>query len=88
MDGVILLPFASRMLDYFPFEEIGKELRRSGKAVVSFMFGDRRYFDTLEERLRELGVPVYTDLRSCVLALKSYLIYSRQAQNRAAQGGG
>lgn len=79
IDGVILLPFASRMLEYFPFEEIGRVLRDSNKAVVSWMFGDRRYFDTLEERLRELGVPVYTDLRSCVLAMKSYLHFSRQA---------
>ena len=80
VDGVILLPFASRMLEYFPFEEVGKDLRRHGKAVVSWMFGDRRFFDTLEERLRGLGVPVYTDLRSCVLALKSYLHFSRQAR--------
>jgi acetyltransferase len=79
VDGVVLLPFASRMLDSFPFEDIGEEVRRSGKAVVSWVFGDIRFFDTLEERLREFGIPVYTDLRSCVLALKSYLHFSRLA---------
>jgi acyl-CoA synthetase (NDP forming) len=80
VDGVVLLPFASHMLEYFPFEEIGRALRRSGKAMVSWMFGDRRYFDTLEGKFRQLGVPVYTDLHSCVLALKSYLEFSRQAR--------
>ncbi|MDY6794596.1 MAG: CoA-binding protein [Actinomycetota bacterium] len=80
IDGVILLPFASRMLEYFPFDEIGYEVRRSGKAVVSWMFGDRSCFDTLEGRLQEFGVPVFTDLHSCVLALKSYLHFSRLAR--------
>jgi acetyltransferase len=80
IDGVILLPFTSRMLDYFPFDEIGEEVRRSGKAVVSWMFGDRRYFDILEDRLREFGIPVFTDMRSCALTLKAFLHFSRLAQ--------
>ena len=79
IDGVLLLPFAARMLEYFPFEEIGKEVRRSGKAMVSWVFGDRRYFDILEDRLKEFGIPVFTDLRSCVLALKAFLHFSRLA---------
>jgi acyl-CoA synthetase (NDP forming) len=80
IDGVILLPFASRMLDYFPFDEIGEEVRRSGKAVVSWMFGDQRYFDILEGRLREFGIPVFTDMRSCALTLKAFLHFSRLAR--------
>ena len=83
IDGMILLPFASRMLDYFPFEELGQAVRANGKAVVSWMFGDSRYFDTLEERLREYGIPVYNDLHSCVLVLRSYLNFSRQARSKS-----
>ncbi|MDI6831859.1 MAG: CoA-binding protein [Actinomycetota bacterium] len=86
VDGVILLPFASRMIEYFPFEEIGEAVRESGKAMVSWMFGDLRYFDTMEERLRDYGIPVYQDLHSCVLAMKSYLCFSRKAREKAAAG--
>ena len=87
VDGVILLPFASRMIEYFPFEEIGEAVRASGKAMVSWMFGDLRYFDTMEERLREFGIPVYNDLHSCVLAMKSYLHFARLAQGRSGKEG-
>jgi len=80
VDGVILLPFASRLLEYFPFEEVGKTVRESGKAVVSWVFGDLRFFGHYEEGLREYGIPVYTDLRSCVLAMWAYLRYSRAAR--------
>lgn len=80
IDGVLLLPFASRMLEYFPFEEIGRDVRRSGKAVVSWVFGDTRYFETLQERMQEFGVPVFSDLRSCVITLRSYLHFSRLAR--------
>ncbi|MBN2028446.1 MAG: CoA-binding protein [Actinobacteria bacterium] len=83
VDGIILLPFASRMLEYFPFEDIGEAVHESGKAVVSWMFGDSRYFDTLEEHMRDLGIPVYQDLHSCVLALKSYLGFAHQARNKS-----
>jgi len=83
VDGIILLPFASRMLEYFPFEDIGEAVHASDKAVVSWMFGDSRYFDTLEEHMRDLGIPVYQDLHSCVLALKSYLGFARQARNKS-----
>lgn len=87
VDGAILILFASREFAHFPFKEVEKELKRSGKAVVSFVFGDRRYFDILEGGLRDLGVPLYTDLRSCALAMKSYLSYSRQARDKAAGAG-
>jgi acyl-CoA synthetase (NDP forming) len=82
VDGVILLPFASRQIEYFPFEEMGAEVRRSGKAVVSWVFGDLRFFNTMEEKMRELRIPVFADLRSCVLALESYLHFARQARER------
>ncbi len=80
VDGVIILPFASRLLEYFPFEEVGRLVRESGKAVVSWVFGDLRFFGQYEENLRPYGIPVYTDLRSCVLALRAYLEYSRAAR--------
>jgi len=79
VDGVILLPFASRQLEHFPFEDIGALARESGKAVVSWVFGDLRFFLAYEERLREHGIPVFIDLRSCVLALKAFLTYARHA---------
>ncbi len=84
VDGVILLPFASKMVEYFPFEEIGAEVRSSGKAVVSWVFGDLRFFNTLEEKMREQGIPVYADLRACLLALDAYLRFARQARERRA----
>ena len=80
VDGVILLPFASRLLEIFPFEEMGKSTRESGKAVVSWVFGDLRFFREYEDRMREWGIPVFTDLRSCVLALRAYLHFSRLAR--------
>lgn len=80
VDGVILLPFASHVLEYFPFEEVGRWVRGSGKAVVSWIFGDLRFFETYEERMREYGIPVFTDLRSCVLTMRAYLQYSRAAR--------
>jgi acyl-CoA synthetase (NDP forming) len=81
VDGVALLTFASRMLEHFPFKEIGEEVRRSGKAVVCWLFGDRRYFDVMEERLRAYGIPVYNDLHSCVLSLQAYLSFSKMARD-------
>ncbi len=82
VDGVILLPFASRALENFPFERIGEAVKRSGKAVVSWVFGDIRFFGEYEARMREQAIPVYTDLRSCVLALKAYLHFSREARDQ------
>lgn len=82
VDGVILLPRADRSLEYFPFDMVGKELQKHGKAMVSWIFGDMRYFKYFEECLGEFGVPVYTDLRSCVLAIEAYLQFSRAARSR------
>ncbi len=84
VDGVILLPFADRTVEYFPFDKVGRELRRHGKPVVSWIFGDVRYFKRFEEYWDEFGVPVYTDVRSCVLAMEAYLQFSRAARDRAA----
>lgn len=86
VDGVILLPFASRLLEIYPFEEIGKATRESGKAVVSWVFGDLRYFVEYETRMREYGIPVFIDLRSCVLAMRAYLHFSRLARELGAAG--
>jgi acyl-CoA synthetase (NDP forming) len=85
VDGVILLPFANRAMDYFPYDKVGKEVQKRGKAMVSWMFGDPRYFQHFEECLREFGVPAYTDIRSCVLAIEAYLQFSRTAQSRAGE---
>lgn len=82
VDGVILLPFASRALEAFPFERIGKLAGKSRKAIVSWVFGDVRFFGEYEARMREYSIPVYTDLRSCVLALWAYLEFSREARDR------
>ncbi len=86
VDGVILLTFASRALEAFPFQRIGELARKSGKALLSWVFGDVRFFGEYEARMREHSIPVYTDLRSCVLALRAYLQFSREA--RSAAGGG
>jgi len=85
VDGVILLPFADRTVEFFPFDKVGRELEKHGKAVVSWIFGDMRYFKLFEECWGEFGVPVYTDIRSCVLAMEAYLGFSRAARDRAAK---
>ncbi len=86
VDGVILLPFADRTVEYFPFDKIGAELRKHGKPVVSWIFGNIRYFKLYEECWDEFGVPVYTDIRSCVLAMDAYLQFSRAARGRGLEG--
>lgn len=84
VDGVILLPFADRTMEYFPFDRIGAQLRKHGKPMVSWIFGNTRYFKLYEECWDEFGVPVYTDLRSCVLAMDAFLRFSRAARRKAA----
>jgi acetyltransferase len=83
VDGVILLPFANRLLEFFPFDKIGREVSRHGKAIVSWMFGDPRYFGQFEEAMREFGIPAYSDIRSCVLAMNAYLRFSKMARERS-----
>ena len=85
VDGVILLPFANRNMEYFPFDLVGKEVKKRGKAMVSWMFGDTRYFGHFEECMREFGVPVYSDIRSCVIAIDAYLRFSRIARSKASE---
>jgi acetyltransferase len=85
VDGIIMLPFANRTMEYFPFDKVGKEVKKYGKAVVSWMFGDPRYFGHFEECLREFGVPVFGDIRSCVLAMEAYLQFSRMARSTEAE---
>lgn len=87
VDGVILLPFADRTVEYFPFDQVGRELRKHGKPMVSWIFGDVRYFKLFEECMGEFGVPVYSDIRSCVLAMDAYLRFSRAARGRAGAAG-
>jgi acetate---CoA ligase (ADP-forming) len=85
VDGVILLPFADRTVEFFPFDKVGRELQKSGKAMVSWIFGDMRYFKHFEECWAEFGVPVYTDIRSCVLAMEAYLQFSREARIKSGE---
>ena len=82
VDAVILLPFANRTMEFFPFDKIGQEVRKRGKAMVSWMFGDPRYFGQFEEAMGEFGVPAYSDIRSCVLAVNAYLRFSRMARKK------
>jgi acetyltransferase len=83
VDGVILLPFVSRQVEMFPFREIGAALQRKKKAVVSWLFGDRRFFEDMRRGLEEQGVPVYGDLHSCVLTLKAYFHHARNKELRS-----
>jgi acetyltransferase len=86
VDGVILLPFADRTVEYFPFDKIGKELNKHGKPMVSWIFGNMRYFKLYEECWDEFGVPVYTDIKSCVLAMEAYLQFSKTARKKTQEG--
>lgn len=86
VDGVILLPFADRTVEYFPFDKVGRELEKHGKPMVSWIFGDIRYFKLFEECWNEFGVPVYTDIRACVLAMDAYLRFSRAARSKRSGG--
>jgi acetate---CoA ligase (ADP-forming) len=85
VDGVILLPFANRSMEFFPFDKVGKDMEKYGKAMVSWMFGDTRYFGHFEECLREFGVAAFSDIRSCVLAMEAYLQFSRTARSRESE---
>ncbi len=71
--------------EYFPFDKVGKDMQKYGKAMVSWMFGDTRYFGHFEECLREFGVPAFSDIRSCVLAMEAYLQFSRTARSRESE---
>lgn len=77
VDGLLLLPFASRTVSGFPFQALREALERAGKAAVSWVFGDRRFFGEFTRRMEEAGVPVQTELRACALVLDAYLRYAR-----------
>jgi len=85
IDGIVMLTFASRIIGAFPFEELGERIKRSGKPLVSWVFGDARFFDTYRDSMESIGVPVYTTVRSCVKALAAYLHFSRWSR-RVAEG--
>lgn len=84
IDGVLLLTFSSRFVGQFPFEEMGERIKRAGKPLVSWVFGDARYFDVYHERMAGIGAPVYTNVRSSVKALAAYLHFSRLSRAAAA----
>ncbi len=77
VDGLLLLPFASRMVRDYPFAALGETLRRWGKAAVSWVFGDRRFFEQFDRSMEDIGVPVFPDLSLCALAMHGYLHYAR-----------
>jgi acetyltransferase len=77
VDGVLLLPFASRIVKEYSFRAWGEALEREGKAVVSWVFGDRRFFEEYALEMEGIGVPVYPELRTCALAMHACLSYAR-----------
>jgi acyl-CoA synthetase (NDP forming) len=82
VDGVLLLPFASRMVKDFHFREMGEMVRAAGKAVVSWVFGDVRFFGDFTREMEGIGIPVYNDLRTCSLVMQAYLQYARFQRTR------
>ena len=82
IDGVILLTFASRIIGAFPYEELGEGMRRANKPLVSWVFGDARFFDAYREGMESIGAPVYTTVRSCAKALSAYLHFARWARRK------
>lgn len=85
VDGLLLLPFASRMVRDYPFASMGEVLQRWGKAVVSWVFGDCRFFEEFDRKMEEIGVPVFPELRFCALAMHGYLYYAR-LRRRVSKG--
>lgn len=77
VDGVILLPFSSRLVKEFPFGDFGRVVREAAKPVVSWVFGDLRFFGEYTSEMEKVGIPVYPELRTCVLAMSAYLRYAR-----------
>jgi len=77
VDGLLLLPFASRMVRDYPFPALKEIVGRSGKSVVSWVFGDRRFFEEFERSMEGIGIPVFPDLHLCALAMHGYLHYAR-----------
>jgi len=86
VDGLLLLPFASRMVRDYPFAAMGELLGRQDKAVVSWVFGDRRFFEQFDRSMEEIGVPVFPELRLCALAMHGYLHYARLRRRVAERG--
>jgi acetyltransferase len=84
IDGVLLLTFSSRFVGQFPFEKMGERIKHAGKPLVSWVFGDARFFDVYRERMNAIGAPVYDNVRSSVMALAAYLHFSRIARADAA----
>ncbi len=79
VDGILALPFSSRMVKEFPFKFMGDMVRRCRKPVVSWVFGDVRFFAEFTAEMERVGIPVFTDLKTCSLAMSAYL---RFAMNR------
>ncbi len=83
IDGVVLLTFASRIIGAFPYEELGEKMRRADKPLVSWVFGDARFFDTYRDSMESVGAPVYATVRSCVKTLAAYLHFGRWSRRKA-----
>ncbi len=77
VDGAILLTFASRDVAGFPAQKLGEACGRTRKPIVSWVFGDIRFFDEYRGRMEGQGIPVYDELETCVEALAAYLTYAR-----------
>ncbi len=77
VDGAILLTFASREVESFPAQRLGDACGQLRKPIVSWVFGDLRFFDAYRERMEGQGIPVYEELETCVEAMAAYLTYAR-----------
>ncbi len=77
VDGAILLTFASRDVDSFPAQRLGAACGTARKPIVSWVFGDLRFFDAYRQIMEGQGIPVYDELETCVEAMAAYLTYAR-----------
>jgi len=77
VDGAILLTFASRDTAGFPAQKLGEACGRLHKPIISWVFGDVRFFDEYRQKMEGQGIPVYDELETCVEAMAAYLIYAK-----------
>ncbi len=87
VDGMILMPYASKGMRTFPYTEVKELIEETGKAVVCWSCGDTRFFDEFSTLMGGAGIPIYPDLNTCVQVLDAYLRYARFRRDRAGEYG-
>ncbi len=69
VDAAIILPFASPMSERLDIEPIKSAIEKTGKPVVSWLFGYIPSFEPFTDLMRRAGIPVYLELSQAARVL-------------------